>query len=359
MAIANWDGECRWETEEMVVFPPPLVCGDLIAVTSPSSGVTDAARSRLAFAVESLRARGYEVMLGNVSDTGSIASGRAEQRASELTAMMTDPNVRAVIPPWGGNIAIDLLHRLDFEALASDPTWFVGFSDISTLMLPLTLRTGLATLHGQNLMDTPYRVPEPLLSWLDVVSSPAGSSITQGAAQAHRSEGCDDWQENPLVTEYTLDTPGGWTRVDAEDDVKVTGRLIGGCLETVAHLAGTPYGNIDAFARTHAPEGLIIYLESAGSDVADITRRLFGLRYAGWFDSATAVLIGRSRGKELPDYTNRDAARHALGDLGIPIITDVDCGHVPPHLALVNGALADLTHTATTSEITQNLVNAL
>lgn len=342
----------------MVVFPPPLAPGDCIAVTSPSSGVTDAERPRLEFAVEWLKARGYEVMLGHVSDTGSVASAPAEQRASELTAMMTEPKVRAVIPPWGGDIGIDLLHRLDFEALASDPTWFVGFSDISTLMLPLTLRTGLATLHGQNLMDTPYRVPEPLLSWLDVVSSPAGSSVTQGAAQAYRSEGYDDWQADPLVTEYTLDTAGGWTRVDAEGDVTVAGRLIGGCLETVAHLAGTPYGDINAFAHAHAPEGLIVYLESAGSDVADLTRRLFGLRYAGWFESATAVFIGRSRDEELPDYTVRDAARHALGDLGLPVITDVDCGHVPPHLALVNGALAELTHTATTSELTQHLVNA-
>lgn len=340
----------------MVVYPPPLARGDVIAVTSPSSGVRDALRPRLGVAVEAVRARGYEVVLGHVADAGSIASAPAAHRAAELSAMMLDPDVRAVIPPWGGNIAIDLLHRLNFDELATDPTWLVGFSDISTVMLPLTLLTGVATLHGQNLMDTPYRVPHPLVSWLDVVSAPTGSSITQGAAKAYRSAGFDDWETDPFVTEYTLDSPGGWTRVDGEGGVEVTGRLIGGCLETVAHLAGTPYGDVDAFARTHAPEGLIVYLESAGSDVADLTRRLFGLRYAGWFDHATAVLIGRSRGKELRDYTLHDAVRHALGDLGVPVIADVDCGHVPPHLALVNGALTDLTHTATYSRITQGLV---
>ncbi len=36
----------------------------------------------------------------------------------------------------------------------------MGFSDSTTWMVPLTLRTGLATLHGDNLADTPYAAPE-------------------------------------------------------------------------------------------------------------------------------------------------------------------------------------------------------
>lgn len=55
----------------------------------------------------------------------------------------------------------------------AEPTWVVGYSDISTLLLPLTTLTGTATVYGQNLMDTAYRVPPPLLSWLDVVTQGA------------------------------------------------------------------------------------------------------------------------------------------------------------------------------------------
>lgn len=341
----------------MVTFPLPLRRGDLLAATAPSLGVPSDLVPRLDFAVASLRQRGYRVLVDSAIEekAGTIARGSARERAARLTSLLLRPDVRAVVPPWGGHIAIDLLHHLDFDALASDPTWLVGFSDISTLLLPLTLRTGVATLHGQNLLDTPYRVPAPLVSWEDVASGRVGPSFAQGPAQAYRSAGFDDWQTNPTITEYTFDTPGGWTRIDAEGDVDVRGRLIGGCLETITHLAGTPYGDVPTFAATHAPEGLIIYLESAGSDVADVTRRLFGLRYAGWFDTATAILIGRSNGKDLPSYTHHDAARHALSDLGIPVLVDVDCGHIPPHMALVNGALADLTHTAYTSRLTQHL----
>ena len=68
-----------------------------------------------------------------------------------------------MVPPWGGELAIDLLDQLDWDRLAAaEPTWLVGWSDLTTVMLPLTLRLGWATLHGWNLMDTPFAAPEGL-----------------------------------------------------------------------------------------------------------------------------------------------------------------------------------------------------
>jgi muramoyltetrapeptide carboxypeptidase LdcA involved in peptidoglycan recycling len=345
----------------MIRYPAPLAAGAVVGVTSPSSGVPEALLPRLDVALGALRARGFEPRVGRCMDGAGVVSAPADERARELTAMLVDPRVRAVVPPWGGEIAIDLLDRLDWDAFAADPTWLVGFSDVATLLLPLTLLTGVATLHGQNLMDTPYRVPSPLVSWLDVVTAEREATIVQGSAPRHRATGFDDWEADPGVTEYTLDTPGTWTRLDDAPpgaDLEVSGRLIGGCLESIAHLVGTPFGDVPAFAREHAPEGTIVYLECAESDAADTTRRLFQLRYAGWFDDARAVLVARTRGADLPGWTQHDAARHALADLGVPVVADVDCGHVPPHLALVNGALATLTHDARTGRwgLAQRLV---
>ncbi|WP_129339766.1 S66 family peptidase [Cellulomonas endophytica] len=341
----------------MIRYPRPVRPGDTIGVTAPSSGVADELRPRLDVALEHLAALGLRTRLGRCLDGTGVVSAPARDRAAELDAFVRDPDVRAVVPPWGGEIAMDLLPWVDWDAWAQDPTWLVGFSDISTLLLPLTVLTGVATVHGQNLMDTPYRVPAPMLPWTEVVTTPPGGVLVQGAARAYRAQGFDDWVSDPGVTVPTFDTPGeGWVRVDGPGDVDVQGRLIGGCLETVAHLAGTPFGDVPRFAREHAPEGLVVYLESAGSDAYDVTRRLLGLRYAGWFEAASAVLLARTRGPELPGHTHRDAARTALGDLGVPVLTDVDCGHVPPHLALVNGALARVTHTPSVSRIEQHLV---
>lgn len=338
-------------------YPAPVQPGDRIGVTSPSSGVPDDLRPRLEFCLDQLRRSGYEVVVGQCMGGSGVVSAPASDRVAELTDMLTDPRIRAVIPPWGGELAVELLPHLDLPAItAADPTWLVGYSDMSTLLLPLTTLTGMATLHGQNLMDTPYRVPEPLLSWLDVVSRSAGSSFTQGAATHHRSAGFDRWQDDPAVTAFTLDAPGTWSLLDPDaGEVHVSGRLIGGCVETVSILAGTPYGDLQSFARDHAPEGLIVYVEAAGDRATTIARDLWRMRLAGWFDHANAVLVGRTDAPDDGGFSQLDAVSSALRDLDVPVVLDVDCGHVPPHLALVNGALAELTVAEATKTVRQHL----
>ncbi|HUG86904.1 MAG TPA: hypothetical protein VMM13_20205, partial [Euzebya sp.] len=129
----------------------------------------------------------------------------------------------------------------------------VGYSDIATLLLPLTTMTGIATLHGQNLMDTPYQVPAPLTSWLDVVTRERRATVVQGAAPVHGGPGVVDYAGGPTVREYVLDQPGAWRPLDLQaGPVRASGRLIGGCIETVSILAGTPYGDLSAFAAAHA-----------------------------------------------------------------------------------------------------------
>jgi muramoyltetrapeptide carboxypeptidase len=212
-------------------YPSPLRPGDLIAVTSPSSGVAPDMRARLDFAVRTLRDRGYEVAVGACMAGSGHVSAPAAERARELTAMLTDPAVRAVVPPWGGELAIDLLPLLDWDALAAaEPTWLVGFSDLSTLLTPLTLRTGIATIHGNNLMDTPYRAPDGLLTWLDLAAAAPGARLRQDSPGRHRARGYDDYRAHPEVTEFTLATPGRWARLDRPEAVEVAGRLIGGCI---------------------------------------------------------------------------------------------------------------------------------
>jgi len=344
-----------------VRYPAPLKPGDRIAVTAPSAGVPDDLRPRLDVCVRHLERLGYAVVLGSCMDGAGVVSAPARERAAELTAFLTDPAVAAVVPPWGGELAIEVVPHLDFEALAAaEPAWLVGYSDISTLLLPLTVRTGTATLHGQNLMDTPYRVPAPLASWLDVVALGEGGTSRQGASTRHRAHGFDSWEDDPEVAEFTLDTPGGWSLlngagVDTQDAVQVSGRLIGGCIETISTLAGTAYADLGAFAGAHAPEGLIVYLEAVEEPATSIARHLWRMRLAGWFDQARAVLVGRTRAPDSPGLSQRDAVRSVLGDLPVPVVLDVDCGHVPPHLALVNGALTEVVVSPAGGTITQYL----
>lgn len=335
-------------------FPQPLRPGDRIGVTAPSSGVDDRLRARFDVAVEHLRSRGYDVVLGQClsGDGDGAVSAPKEERAAELTSMLADVDIRAVVPPWGGETAIDLLDQLDWDALAgAEPTWVVGFSDISTLLLPLTTRLGWATLHGSNLMDTPYTPPDGLLHWTDIAS--ATSPLTQRSPGRYRSLGWDDYVGHPDVSAMTLDSEGTWSVLDGSD-VDVSGRLVGGCIETVSMLAGTPYGDVAAFGREHADEGLVVYLEAAEDNAYTICRALHGLRLSGWFEHASAVLIGRTAAPDADGFTQRDAVADALGMLDVPVVLDVECGHVQPFLPLVNGAAARVVVEAGRREITQS-----
>ena len=338
-------------------FPPPLKPGDTIAVTSPSSGVTDEERPRLDAAIAGLRDRGFRVIVGECMDGSTHVSAPAADRARELSAFLTDPGVHAVVPPWGGDMAIDLLPLLDWDAIAaSRPRWFVGFSDISTVLTPLTLRTGIATLHGSNLMDTPYRAPDGLLHWLDVATLEAGGEFTQRSPGRFRAHGWDDYRQHPEVSEMTLDSSGSWTRLDGGvGAVDIAGRMIGGCIDTVSKVAGTPFGEVTSFARRHAPEGVIVYVEASDDDALAICRQLHGMRLAGFFEAANAVLVGRTGAPDSPTMTQHDAVRDALGGLGVPIVGDVECGHVQPFMPIVNGARGRVRHGAGESTLTQTL----
>src|SRR5699024_9284398 len=236
------------------------------------------------------------------------------------------PARRAVGPPWVGETAIALSPLLDWDALAAaEPTWVVGFSDIATILTPLTLIAGWATIHGNNLMDTPYRTPEGLVDWLDIVSMAPGSTFEQTPPGVHR-QGQVDYVEDPEVDEDVLETPGSSTRLDSlGGDLDVRGRPIAGSTETLTKLPCTRY--VDPPRLAGLGDGLHVYVEAAGHDAATICRHLHGMRLNGVFDRAAAVLVGRTSAPAIDTLTQHEAVVDALGGLGVPLLADVECGH--------------------------------
>ena len=135
----------------------------------------------------------------------------------------------------------------------------------------------------------------------------------------------------------------------------VTGRLVRDIIVTICNVDGTPDGDLPAFAREHADDGHLVYVEASDDPALAICRNLHGLRLAGWFDAANAILVGRTSAPASGDFSQRDAVLDALGMLDVPIVWDVECGHVPPYMPFVNGAPARVVVTGDTREITQQL----
>ena len=331
-------------------YPAPLSPGDRVAVTAPSSGVLAALHPRLDLVIAHLRGQGFVVEEGLcLRNEQHSASAPAADRAAELMRCLLRDDLAAIIPPWGGELAVELLDRLDWAALAAArPKWVLGYSDTSTWMLPLTLRLGWATAHGPCLMDLVAGQQDPLTRQaLAQLATPTGGSFVQQAS-SHWQSKWTDFAQVPDTT-YQLTEPTRWRSLQGQARVAFNGRLVGGCIDTLMHTAGTAFGDVAGFIRQHrGGDGVVLYLENSGLSPTDWVRALHRLRWAGWLDGLSGVLIGRSAAA---DTTAAEALRYAdalqstLGALPCPVLVDLDIGHVPPQLLLVNGALARITLT--------------
>jgi muramoyltetrapeptide carboxypeptidase len=311
-----------------------------VGVTAPSSGVPEVLHHLLNEAFKKFESRCYEVTAGETIWTQNKAkSSDALKRAEELNKMLANDEIDIIIPPWGGELLIEILEHLDWNNL--NPKWILGYSDISALLLAVTLKTGIATAHGTNLVDLRGKYSdETTAMWEKVLSTKAGNYVTQHSSDKFQKE----WNhENPSDCVYHLNEPTEWKTVD-DEPVAVNGRLLGGCIDVIRHLVGTPYGNVNDFRKNHIfDEPILWYLENCELNTTDLRRSLVQMKLAGWFDNCSGIMFGRSAANDAADnYFISDVYEELNNELGVPIIYDIDCGHVPPQMTFINGAYAEV-----------------
>lgn len=340
-------------------YPKPLQPGATIGVTAPSSGIEPPMHPRLDLALDMLRQRGFKVQEGSCLRSHSKnTSAPAKERAEELKQFLTDPKIDAVMPPWGGQRAIEMLPYMDFERLKScSPKWFSGFSDISTLHLPLALIAGWPTLHGPNLMElaAPELDANSAAIWA-LLSCKAGQSVTQQSSHYYQQE-VANWLQDPTAGLRQTE-PTCWQRLDqSEQPLQLSGRLIGGCLDTLSRLAGTRYGDVSGFIAS-SDEPVLLYLENVQLEPLEMLRALKSLEFHGWFNAISGLLIGRSSGPDASseaDLSYVEALHAVFDNMAHPTLYDVDIGHKPPQVSLVNLASATVDYSSGGATVTVTL----
>jgi muramoyltetrapeptide carboxypeptidase len=116
----------------MMIKYPYLKQEATIGVTAPSSGVPSELHPVLQEALSRMKENGFRVVSGETTwMQDKVRSAPATQRAAEFQRMMLDDNIDIIIPPWGGELLIEVLEHLDFEQMREK--WVLGYSDTSLL----------------------------------------------------------------------------------------------------------------------------------------------------------------------------------------------------------------------------------
>ncbi|HHF3269745.1 TPA: S66 peptidase family protein [Vibrio diabolicus] len=324
-------------------YPNPLQQGSTIAITAFSSGIAEKHEARFQVVKEHLLSQGFKVVVGDcLYGQKKHVSAPIEQRAKELMSFLTDESIDAIFPPWGGELAIEILPYLDFSKLKQvRPKWILGFSDVSTLAATFASKLRWATAHCSNLMDlTPEAIDPLTANTLKNLGTSIGAEFSQVASPMYASS-WPDIVNNPK-SGITPDTKSCWKwLVKPKSGTVIKGRLIGGCWDTLSHLFETEYLDLKALSESY-PEGVVLYLENAEMSPTELTRTILNMKFRGVFSHINGLLLGRSAASNPHSeqaLTYYEAIENSLTNIGVPVMIDLDIGHVPPNLTLINGAV--------------------
>lgn len=251
---------------------------------------------------------------------------------------------------------MELLPLLDFKRISrAKPKWIFGFSDVSTIAASINSVVGWATVHCSNLMDLVDTNVEPLIAnTLNHLETPVGGTFVQTGSENHTRK----WPEietEPLA--YVVgETKTQWKWLVRPMSVDaVSGRLIGGCWDTLFHLFETPFLALSELNSKYE-EGLLLYLENAEMSPCDLVRTIHNMQFRGVFNNVNGLILGRNLRADSQiedDLTYLDVLTEHLANKNIPVMYDVDIGHVPPNLTLINGSVAEIRLVNGQGSITQ------
>ncbi|MCD7746241.1 MAG: LD-carboxypeptidase [Lachnospiraceae bacterium] len=120
------------------------------------------------------------------------------------------------------------------------------------------------------------------------------------------------------------------------------GRLLGGCLDCLVNLLGTCYDHTNDFLEKYKEDGIIWFLDACDLNVFGIRRAMWQMEHAGWFRYVKGFLIGRplSGLEPMMGLDQYQAVLDVAGRKGVPVVMDVDLGHLPPSMPLITGSYA-------------------
>ncbi|MFN3781880.1 MAG: LD-carboxypeptidase, partial [Candidatus Kapaibacteriota bacterium] len=249
---------------KQMIKPNALRKNDTVGVVAPGTAVPspdDLFRAKEILERLELRPK----FARNVASGSGYRTRSPQERVDELMAMFLDSDVRAIFSIRGGYGSAQLLDKIDYSIVRSNPKIFLGYSDITSLHIALNKFANLITFHGPVLLSAFSKYTfESLRTILFGINK---KPIIQ----------------NPVET----DTVRANHYIRGINPGKVSGVVIGGNLSIICSLLGTPYQyNFD---------DAILLLEDVQEEPYRIDRMLNQLRLAGILQRINGLVFGECK----------------------------------------------------------------
>ncbi|HVV83219.1 MAG TPA: LD-carboxypeptidase [Kofleriaceae bacterium] len=319
-----------------IVAPPALRPGDTLGVCAPAGPVNPERLARgLDRLVPHFRIR---TSPGVLARNGYLA-GDDRQRAAELSMLLADPDVRAVIMARGGYGVTRMLADVDPDLVRRDPKPVIGFSD-GTPLLVWVAAAGVRPIHGPVVTQLGELPADDVRHLVRLLTDPAPL-------------GPLPWELTPIgATDRALPEPPIVAPLGP-----IVAPLVPANLKLLAHLVGTPWALSLA--------GCALLLEEIGEKPYAIDRDLTQLELAGLLRGARAVVVG-----DLTRCTDPPVAAGGVDDpapalavvderlrrFGLPGLAGAPVGHGMRNLALPFGGRAAIDPVAATLELVDGAV---
>lgn len=276
-----------------------------LGIIAPASSIS---RDQLDAGCATLQRMGYKTFFfDSILDKDFYFAGSESRRVKELEEMFRRDDIAGIICARGGYGSNHLLPLINLDVIRENPKFFMGYSDITSLLTYFSDHADLVTYHGPMVKKDYEHLPSELF----------GSDVLSGGVPQLEHSSADP---QPV--------PG-----------TAQGILYGGCLSMLAASLGTPY-------EIHT-EDTILFIEDIAAKPYQIHRMLMQLKFAGKFKHVRGIVFGEMLDCVQPggqNYTLQEIIKRELAELNVPIGFGLPSGHVsrPPNYCLPIGVSAEL-----------------
>jgi muramoyltetrapeptide carboxypeptidase LdcA involved in peptidoglycan recycling len=323
--------------------------GDKVAVLSPSFGAPAIFPKVFELGLQRIR---NEFELNPVEyPTTRRLNASAEDRARDLIAAFSDPEIKAVIASTGGDDQVTYIHKMSPEVFLINPKPFLGYSDNSHLCNYL-FQHGVPSYYGACVM-TQFAMQGEMDRY--TVENIRHALFDSGEYNISSSEEFNEiglnWKDETLLTtKRTYEKNMGWVW-DAPKDSE--GVLWGGCLESIDDMLrnNVPIPNLMEF------ENIVLMIETSEEIPSHgyVRRVIRALGERGVLQNVQGVLVGKPKAWEFDKPFTKDERSAYANDQritvletvrtynkNIPVVQNMNFGHTDPQIPMPYGGIVKI-----------------